>query len=251
MIRTWILAALAAAIAAPSAFAQQENRAQGNVVQGSGAQGYTTQPNAAQQTAAQGHDATPKGVQGSLVQGPGGATPIPAQRTPAQGQGTAGRMGVNDALFAAAAATGGLAEVSLSELGVQKATDPELKRFSQQMVAEHTRMNQELMTLAAQQRIPLPRGVDARAQFCAESLAGLSGEEFDRCYAKAQLVAHMDSVAAFEAEAERGQDSAMKALAARTLPHIKDHLKMVKPIAQRYEEEKPSTSGAASEKRER
>lgn len=169
----------------------------------------------------------------------------------AHAQGTAARAGVNDTLFAEAAAIGGMAELSLSELGVQRATDPELKRFSQQMIDEHTRMNRELMTLASQKRIPLPRTVDARARFCAQSLAGLSGEEFDRCYAKAQLVVHMDAVATFEAEAERGLDPDMKALAAKALPHIKDHLKMIKPIAERYEKEKPSTAGAASEEPEK
>jgi putative membrane protein len=153
----------------------------------------------------------------------------------ARAQATAAKAAVNDSLFAAAA-TGGLAEVSLSELGLQRATDRELKQFSQRMIDEHTRINQELMTLAAQKGVPLPREVDARAQFCAQSLAGLSGEEFDRCYAKAQLVAHMDSVLAYEAEAERGLDPNIKAFASKSLPHIKDHLKTIKPIAMRYEE---------------
>jgi len=155
----------------------------------------------------------------------------------ARAQGTASRAAVNDSLFATAAALGGMAEVSISELGAQKATDPELKRFSQQMIDEHTRMNAELTTLATRKQVALPRAVDARALFCAQSLQGLSGEEFDRCYAKAQLVAHMDSVATFEAEAERGQDPDMKALAAKSLPRIKEHLKMIKPIAQKYEKE--------------
>jgi len=174
-----------------------------------------------------------------------------APRSKAPVRPSAGQAGVNDTLFAEAAAIGGLAEVTLSQLGVQKATDPELKKFSQQMVDEHTRMNGELTTLATQKRIPLPRAVDPRAQFCAQSLAGLSGKEFDRCYAKAQLVAHMDSVAMFEAEAERGMDPDIKALAAKSLPRIKDHLKMIKPIAERYEQEKPSTAGSASEKHEK
>jgi len=158
----------------------------------------------------------------------------------AHAQGTAAKAAVNDSLFAVAAATGGMTELQVSELGVQKATDPELKRFSQQMIDEHTRMNQELATLAAQKGVPLPRTTDARAQFCAQSLAGLSGEEFDKCYAKAQLVLHMDSAATFEAESERGLDADMKALAAKTLPHIKEHLRMIKPIAMRYDKEKSS-----------
>jgi putative membrane protein len=161
-----------------------------------------------------------------------------------QGQASATQAGVSDALFAAAAADSGLTEVSLSQLGAQKATDPELKRFSQQMIEEHTRMNAELMAMAGQKGMALPRTIDFRSQFCAQSLAGLSGEEFDKCYAKAQFVAHMDAVAMFEAEAHRGMDRDVMGLASKALPRIKDHLKMIKPIAKKYmkeEEEKGHT----------
>jgi len=155
----------------------------------------------------------------------------------ARAQQSAGKAAVSDPLFAAAAASGGLAEVSLSEIGLRKATDPELKKFSQQMVADHTQMNGELTALAARKGIPLPRIPDARAQFCAQSLAGLSGGEFDKCYAKAQCLAHKDAVATFEAEAERGVDPDMKALASKALPRIKEHLKEIEPIAKRFEKE--------------
>lgn len=141
---------------------------------------------------------------------------------------------VNDSLFAAAAASGGLTEVTISEIGLRKATDPELKRFSQQMVDEHNHMNQQLTNLAATKGIELPKTIDARVQFCAQNLAGLSGEKFDECYAKAQLLLHMESVATFEAEAQRGQDPEVKALAAKSLLKIKEHLNMIKPIAKRY-----------------
>jgi len=219
MIRSLTLAALVAALLTPKAQAQG-TATQGTATQGIGAQGTATQ--------------------GSATQG------IGAQGTATQG--TAGRAAVNDSLFAMAAADGGLTEVTLSELGIQKATDPELKRFSQQMVDEHTRMNAELATLASRKGVTLPRTVDVRSQFCAQSLAGLSGQEFDRCYAKAQLVVHLDSVATFEAEAERGMDPDMKALASKSLSHIKQHLAQIKPIAQRYEQEKPSTAGARSDR---
>jgi len=168
----------------------------------------------------------------------------------AQAQATAAKSPVDDALFAQVAASGGLKEVAISQIGVQKATDPELKKFSQLMIDDHTKMNQELMSLAAQKRIALPSTLDPCARFCAQSLAGLSGEDFDHCYAKAQLVAHMEAVATFEAEAERGQDPEMKTLAARGLPHIKEHLKLIKPIAMRYETEKAGTEGAALQRRE-
>ena len=114
----------------------------------------------------------------------------PASHRPAgHGRPPPREAAVNDSLFAMAAADGGLTEVTLAELGVQKATDPELKKFSQQMIAEHTKMNGELTALADAKGMALPEDDRPATEFCAQSLAGLSGEEFDRCYAKAQLVA--------------------------------------------------------------
>ncbi len=156
----------------------------------------------------------------------------------ATAQTSAEKRPVSDALFAMAAADGGMAEVNLAELGAQKATDPALKKFSQHMIQEHTKMNAELKTLASRKGMALPKAPSYGHQFCAESLAGLSGEEFDKCYAKAQAILHMDSVAAFEAEAERGQDPEVKALASKALGHIKEHLAEIRPIAMKHEKEK-------------
>lgn len=233
----------AAALAAAPAFAQTppvQNRTE------------IPAPREGRIVAAQAGAAAPVAGQGQVVERPVAGRSVPAPAVGAVGgqvatQGAVGGQiatrpgavavnatGTNDALFAAAAADSGLAELTLSQLGAQRATDPELKRFSQQMIDEHTRMNNELRAICAQKGMRIPEMVDVRAQFCAQSLAGLSGEEFDKCYAKAQLVAHMDAVAAFEAEAERGLDPNIKALAARALPKIKAHLEQIEPIAERY-----------------
>ena len=152
--------------------------------------------------------------------------------------------GVNDALFAAAAADGGLTELSLS-----RDRSPEGHRSRAEAVqpadARGAHSHEQRVEVAGRpEGYSRARGGHVRAQFCAESLAGLSGEHFDRCYAKAQLVVHMESVATFEAEAERGMDPDVKALAAKALPHIKSHLKMIKPIAKKYEHEKEAEEAA-------
>jgi len=162
--------------------------------------------------------------------------------SPAVAQEPGRTAAVSDTLFVAAAGDSGLAEVSMSQLGVQRATNAELKEFSQQMINEHTQLNQQLAAVAAQKGMPVPRVTDARAQFCAQNLAGLTGEKFDQCYAKAQLVAHMEAVSAFEAESERGQDSDIKALAAKTLPRLKKHLAMIEPIANRLKGNERTTA---------
>jgi len=153
-------------------------------------------------------------------------------------QGTSEKMGVSDALFAAAAADGGMQEVIMSQIAMKKATDPELKKYSEHMIEAHTKVNNQLKELAAKKGIALPAITSAGHQFCAQSLLGLSGEEFDCAYSEAQLLGHKATVAAFEAEAERGQDPEMKAWAAKTLPHLKAHTKEIKPIAMHYEKMK-------------
>ncbi len=56
----------------------------------------------------------------------------------------------------------------------------------------------------------------------------------------------MDAQAMFEAEAERGQDADMRALATKTLARIKANIKLIKPIAKRYEKGESSASASAS-----
>ena len=169
-------------------------------------------------------------------------TPTGTGTTPAAGTAPAAaagqKLGVSDALFAMAAADGGMTEVVISEIGARKATNPQLKQFSQQMITEHTRINNELKALAARKGIALPTAITPGHQFCGQNLEGLSGDEFDTTYAVTQHVLHMDTIAMFEAEAERGQDPDMKALAAKALPHIVGHTRELKPIAMPYDKKK-------------
>ena len=153
-------------------------------------------------------------------------------------QATSEKMAVSDSLFAVTAADGGMTEVVFAQIGAKKATNPELKKFSEHMIEEHTKVNNQLKELAAKKGIALPTAITPGHQFCSQNLMGLSGEEFDCAYALSQMILHMDTVAVFEAEAERGQDPDVKAFAAKTLPHIKGHTKQIKPIAMRYEKEK-------------
>ena len=53
------------------------------------------------------------------------------------------------AKFASNAATGGMAEVELGKLAVEKGADPAVKEFGQRMIADHTRANTELKAVAA------------------------------------------------------------------------------------------------------
>lgn len=146
-----------------------------------------------------------------------------------------GKGGVSDSLFAAAAADGGLAETQMAEMGVKKAHSPELKKFSEHMLESHRTVNAQLKELAGKKGIALPTAVSVGHQFCAQSLASVSGEEFDHAYIHAQFVAHMAAVGAFKSEAEHGQDAEVKAWAAKTLPALEEHLGELRAMVMQHE----------------
>ncbi|MBX6314609.1 MAG: DUF4142 domain-containing protein [Isosphaeraceae bacterium] len=162
-------------------------------------------------------------------------------------QSAAVKGAINDRLFVAAAAEGGMAEVAASKLAIERAASEEVKRFARQMVDDHTRANQELMRLAGARQIGVPQLLSFQHQAESDILAGLSGEEFDRCYMKQQFAAHICTVGLFEAEAERGQDQDLKAFAAKQLPTLREHLDMARRLAEPYLAKRPGTDRPGAE----
>jgi putative membrane protein len=127
------------------------------------------------------------------------------------------------------AAAGGMAEVELGKLAAQKAQNPEVKRFAQMMVTDHTKANTELKTLATKKNVTLPTGLSSSHQSTLDKLNGLSGAEFDRAYVEAMVEDHEDTVDLMEDNADNS-DADVKAFAAKTLPVVKGHLDMIKGI---------------------
>ena len=62
----------------------------------------------------------------------------------------------DDRKFIMEAAHGGMMEVKLGQLAVDKATNADVKQFGQRMVDDHSKANSELMELASQKGITLP-----------------------------------------------------------------------------------------------
>src|SRR5687768_12471187 len=72
------------------------------------------------------------------------------------------------------AAEGGMAEVDMGRIATQKAQNPEVKRFGQMMVTDHTKANEELKGIATKKNIPLPADMGTHKSSM-DQLNGLSG----------------------------------------------------------------------------
>ena len=132
--------------------------------------------------------------------------------------------------FVKEAAQGGMAEVQLGKLAVERGGSAVVKLFGQRMVDDHTKANLELNQLAARKNIALPQELSAEQKATLDKLTKLAGPDFDKEYVNAMVEDHEKDVEGFQSQSEKGTDQDVRAFATKTLPTLRDHLQMVKDI---------------------
>nr|WP_295926777.1 DUF4142 domain-containing protein [uncultured Dyadobacter sp.] len=135
-----------------------------------------------------------------------------------------------DKVFVMAAADGGMLEVKLGELAVKKATMPKCKDFGKMMITDHTKVNDELKTLAAKKQISVPGRLTTAKQQLYDSLAAQSGEKFDMLYMNMMIASHEETIGLFQTESNKGQDPDFRKWADSKIPALKHHLDMAKAL---------------------
>lgn len=139
----------------------------------------------------------------------------------------------DDSEFAVEAANGGMAEVELGELGLSKATDPQLKDFSRMVVTDHTKVNDELKALTTNKNIILPTGPDEQKRKIVQDLTAKSGRDFDKAFISEMVKDHKKDVKLFEDAQKKVKDPDIKAFVDKTLPVLKMHLENIQRIEKR------------------
>jgi putative membrane protein len=159
-------------------------------------------------------------------------TAVAQQNSPMMSRPAYNRLSAVDKQFMIQAAQGGLAEVQLAQMAKQKASSPAVLQFAQQMIDDHTPANQELMAIATQKGVALPKTIGPQNQAVKRRLSKLSGKAFEQAYIRAAGVqAHTQQAAVFQKEVQQGRDQDVKAFATKILPTVKDHLRMARADA--------------------
>src|SRR5215469_5545641 len=135
--------------------------------------------------------------------------------------------------FIKEAAMGRMAEVELGQLAEERGSSDQVKAFGKRMVDDHTKVNDDLKTMAARKNVTLPTDLDAKNQATRDRLAKLSGDEFDRAYMSDMVKDHREDVAAFE-KATKSTDSDVQAFASKNLPTLKEHLSQARQVEQQF-----------------
>ena len=129
-----------------------------------------------------------------------------------------------DSAFLKDAVEGGLAEIDASKVAVNKAVNPGVKTFAQQMVDEHTKANADLVALATSKGVRVPTEPSLADKAKLKVLGMRDNTSFDKHYVKSQVDAHEDTIKLFQKEIKDGKDADVKAFASKTLPTLQHHL---------------------------
>ncbi|MBN9522876.1 DUF4142 domain-containing protein [bacterium] len=136
---------------------------------------------------------------------------------------------VSDADFVTKAASGGMFEVQSSKMATEMAKKAECKAFAEKMIADHSKLNDELKAAAGKAGIAVPSTLAAHHE---KMLADLKGaRDFDAAYLSAQVKAHEEAVALFTAASASVKDPGLREFATKSLPALKTHLEHAKKHA--------------------
>jgi putative membrane protein len=127
------------------------------------------------------------------------------------------------------AAQGGMAEVEMGKLASQKSQNPEIKKFGQMMVTDHTAAGNDLKALAAKKNITLPNDTGSHKSTI-DSLSKESGADFDKAYVKEMVSDHESDLKEFQKQAQNSSDPDVKAFAAKVVTVIQKHLAAINDI---------------------
>lgn len=109
-------------------------------------------------------------------------------------------------------------EVAWGKLAAQKGRDPNVKNFGNRMVTDHSKANSELMALAKEEGVSLPR-------------AKSPGKwRSDRDYINMMVKDHEKDLAGFQKEANNAADPDLKRFADKYSKVVQSHLDMAKGI---------------------
>ncbi len=126
-------------------------------------------------------------------------------------------------------------ELAAAQCALAQSRNARVRSFAEQMIADHENMARILSDAAKAAGVEAPRshvGSD-QARFLS-GLQSLRGEEFDREYARQQVLAHTSTLATVRGYAAKGSDANLRRMAATATPIIEHHLRAATQLLQSF-----------------
>lgn len=150
--------------------------------------------------------------------------------------GPADAQEVNDAQIASIVVTANQVDIDAGKLAAAKATDPEVKKFAQTMVTDHTGVNKQATDLAKKLKVT-PQDNDTSKSLYeggkknVANLKTLSGKAFDKAYIDHEVEYHTAVLEAVDKTLiPSAQNAELKALLVKVRPAFVAHLEHSKHV---------------------
>ncbi len=128
-------------------------------------------------------------------------------------------------------AKGGMMQLEVSKVAVQKASSDEVRQLAQAEVDEQTGLSAKLTEIAGAKGVSLPSAPDAETQAMVTTMQGKSGADFDKMYvSESGVKGHEKLDAVMSKVKSNASDSNLKDVEKAAHPLVKTHLKVSKEI---------------------
>ncbi len=138
---------------------------------------------------------------------------------------TALNRGADMSMFVNEAAIGGMKEMELGKIAMEKSANPKIKDFAKKMVKDHTKIAQKLKTLAEGKKMVLPTALSQADLDHFAEMKNMSANEFDKHYMGMMVKDDVKTLDLFKSAATSG-DTPLQNFAISTLRTIEAHYKM-------------------------
>jgi len=136
-----------------------------------------------------------------------------------------------DKAFIKDSGEGSLAEINFAKLALAKSQDPNVRKFAEHMIHDHTMLIDNMKPLAVKYGVKGPSGTPLMDHAKYEELKMKSGTDFDRAYVEAMVKDHHDDLQKFMDEEAKTSDPELKAAVAKGEKIILQHTEMIDGIA--------------------
>jgi putative membrane protein len=128
---------------------------------------------------------------------------------------------------------GNFAEVDLGTLAQQKGKNGAVKEYGAMLVKDHGAANEKAKAIAAQLGVTPPTGSSVMQKASYAKMKILSGDTFDRTFAKDMIKDHEADIKQYQKESAK--TDAAGAFAKETLPTLQQHLKAAQALHQQVQ----------------
>ena len=124
-----------------------------------------------------------------------------------------------------------LSEIAAGKTAAEKAQSPDVKKFGQKMVDDHTKMLEDLRALAKKKSVALPQDANVKDMAQMKLMERKSGAEFDKDYMEHMVKDHEKDVKDTQNIAAKAKDPEFKAAVQKANAKIKEHLALAERIS--------------------